>query len=148
MGGSLATLEYKSHFPSASALTFDLHSDMVFKKMYMCECVSVSISWSIATGSLLFYTTLFSHLSISRATESKSPHLHTHTHTHETERCDITVRSPWNKTYHACHGAVRQRCHGDHQQVSLLCGGIIFERADMLTHSCANKHASLHCFLF
>lgn len=100
----MAALEYKSHFPSASALTSDLRSDMVFKKMYMCECVCASISWSIATGSLLFYTTLFSHLSISRAAESTSPHLHTHT---RGERCDITVRSPWDETYHACHGAVR-----------------------------------------
>ncbi len=100
----MAALENKSHFPSASALTSDLRSDMVFKKMYMCECVCVcaSISWSIATGSPLFYTTLFSHLSISRTAESKSPHLHT-----ERERFDITVRSLWNKTYHACHGAVR-----------------------------------------
>jgi len=96
MGDCLATLEYKSHFPSASALTSDLHFDMVEECVCVCVCMYVreSISWSIATGSLLFYTTLFSHLSISRATESKSPH----TYTQETERCDIAVRSPWNKT--------------------------------------------------
>ncbi len=37
----MAALENKSHFPSASALTSDLCSDMVFRKMYMCECVCV-----------------------------------------------------------------------------------------------------------
>lgn len=41
MGGQLATLEYKSHFPSASAPTPDLQCDVVFKKMYTCESVCV-----------------------------------------------------------------------------------------------------------
>ncbi len=46
MGSRMAALENKSYFPSASALTSDLRSDMVFRKsicVSVCVCVRVSL---------------------------------------------------------------------------------------------------------
>jgi len=61
MGDCLATLEYKSHFPSASALTSDLHFDMVEECVcvYVCEREYLLVD-SYRISALLHYIILTS----------------------------------------------------------------------------------------